>query len=64
MQKKGKINNDERKDKICETTVRSKIDFGKFVFNKYGINTLRNRAGELTVYKLSVLSIQSERGTV
>ena len=32
MQKKGKISNDERKAKPCETEENSRIDFGKSLF--------------------------------
>lgn len=32
MQKKGKINNNERTAKVCETEVNSRIDFGKLAF--------------------------------
>lgn len=32
MQKKGKIDDDDRTEKICETELNSKIDFGKCVF--------------------------------
>lgn len=32
MQKKGKIDNDERKAKICEVQVNSIIDFGKMLY--------------------------------
>lgn len=32
MQKQGKISNDERTDKACETEVNSRIDFGTSVF--------------------------------
>lgn len=31
-QKKGKVNDADRTAKACETTARSKIDFGKSLF--------------------------------
>ncbi|KAL3996131.1 solute carrier family 38 (sodium-coupled neutral amino acid transporter), member 3 [Sarotherodon galilaeus] len=55
MQKKGKINNDERKDKICETTVRSKIDYA------YKVSVEQFADGLSTdIYTVQVLEVIKE----
>uniref|UniRef100_A0A669CRK7 NTR domain-containing protein n=1 Tax=Oreochromis niloticus TaxID=8128 RepID=A0A669CRK7_ORENI len=55
MQKKGKINNDERKDKICESTVRSKIDYA------YKVSVEQFADGLSTdIYTVQVLEVIKE----